>query len=45
VRLEPVGDDASETLVLPAESVMVRAVIARAVRFAPGTEQAIEEPL
>jgi SOS-response transcriptional repressor LexA len=45
VRLEPVGNTNRETLVLPAESVMVMGIITARVRFAPGTQQAIEEPL
>ncbi|HEY3059577.1 MAG TPA: S24 family peptidase [Chloroflexota bacterium] len=44
VRLESVGGS-GETLVLPAESVMVMGVITARVRFAPDTKQPSEEPL
>ena len=44
VRLEGVGEGI-EPLDLPVDSVMVMGVIAARLRFSPGGEQAIEEPL
>jgi SOS-response transcriptional repressor LexA len=45
VRLEAVGDDTAQTLVLPSDSVMVMGIITARVRFADGANEAIEVPL
>ncbi|MDQ3809311.1 MAG: hypothetical protein M3336_03380 [Chloroflexota bacterium] len=45
VRLEPVGDTSTLTLLLPSDSVIIMGVIAARLRFDPGSNQAIEEPL
>jgi SOS-response transcriptional repressor LexA len=44
IRLEPVGG-ADEPLLLPPDSVLIMGVIAARLRFTPGADQPLEEPL